>query len=339
MKKNKNIVIYHNKDFDGLISALQFKEYEEVVKNNKFEFIGYDYSNDDEVKEQIEKYIDEYKINKIYFVDCVINDWNYLKQLSDQKNNIYVIDHHKMKFDEFQDFIIKNKYVLPEEQSIIGGKTRPTVKIFNTDKYIILIKSFLKYYFSEKESAASIVYSFLGHYNNNKTDFIKYISDYDTFNFYENNNMNVYYFQLFLKSKMTYDVNKENYKIYKQIIDNFDININKYIQTGKLIYDYLKNKTFNYVLYNKVLYINSIADDALIVYDKFKDLEYDFIVFYYLSNSTFKISFRCDNNKKNIDLRKIAKSFGGGGHKCAAGCNVDYKTFFNKIYMRLNSNE
>ncbi|KPJ97842.1 MAG: hypothetical protein AMK71_12380, partial [Nitrospira bacterium SG8_35_4] len=37
-------------------------------------------------------------------------------------------------------------------------------------------------------------------------------------------------------------------------------------------------------------------------------------------NKTFKLSLR---SKDNVDVQKIAKRFGGGGHKAAAGCKVN----------------
>lgn len=57
---------------------------------------------------------------------------------------------------------------------------------------------------------------------------------------------------------------------------------------------------------------------------------------YEMSNQNFKVSLRSNNNQ--LDVAKVAMTFGGGGHKMAAGCTLQgsYHDVMNNITKELS---
>ena len=60
------------------------------------------------------------------------------------------------------------------------------------------------------------------------------------------------------------------------------------------------------------------------------------IFMYEMSNQNFKVSLRSNNNQ--LDVAKVAMTFGGGGHKMAAGCTLQgsYHDVMNNITKELS---
>ncbi|WP_099203189.1 DHH family phosphoesterase [Miniphocaeibacter massiliensis] len=103
--------------------------------------------------------------------------------------------------------------------------------------------------------------------------------------------------------------------------------------------------------YNNKLVISSVTTDVLNKYN-LETSDVDEAINYYRDSSEvevscmikqkednlFKISFR---SKSYIDVNKIAETFGGGGHKFAAGCAVEGSLKFvkNKIIERFKDIE
>ena len=108
-----------------------------------------------------------------------------------------------------------------------------------------------------------------------------------------------------------------------------DDNLSYTIHTGKKILRYIKESTkklADLTMYKKtwkgytVSFINScIIDSIFYTFLPRENLfECDFIVSYYRSkNREYRVSLR--TYKDNIDVSEIAMSYGGGGHKSAAG--------------------
>lgn len=58
----------------------------------------------------------------------------------------------------------------------------------------------------------------------------------------------------------------------------------------------------------------------------------DFAVLFQYESSGDKLKVRCSFRSVKVDVSVIATQFGGGGHKNASGCTMDFESF-NKLFM------
>lgn len=162
---------------------------------------------------------------------------------------------------------------------------------------------------------------------------IELLGNYDVFNLFEN----VLEFQYGMRS---YDTDPNNIEFWKKCIENDD---DKYIESivnqGKTILKYLKTideKTINnnsfitYINGYKALVINSTNFTSMI-FDNYQDIDdIDICVVFCWIKNQWKIGFYANND--NVDVSSIAKQYGGGGHKKAAGCFVNkLPDFINNV--------
>ena len=158
-------------------------------------------------------------------------------------------------------------------------------------------------------------------------DPIKYISEWDVYNFQDKNTIP---FENGLNSLE--DTSPDNIDLWKtlllthnklfikEIIDNGE-HITRYLNNHfyKRIHKYIFEKTIKIKDYSyQVIFINHFDHKSLILKD-FKQLEkYDLQIFFNMINQEeYKVSLFTRND--NINCGEIAASFGGGGHKQAAG--------------------
>jgi bifunctional oligoribonuclease and PAP phosphatase NrnA len=150
--------------------------------------------------------------------------------------------------------------------------------------------------------------------------------------------------------------NSNTFNIAANLI-SFGIPFNK-IYTDLLLYKTRVEVNIFNTSIQKMAFINKIAYTSLTLQDfknanaSSQDLDgvvdyllnikgVEVVVFAYEKNDgKVKISFRA----KNLDVSKIAQSFGGGGHKLAAGCTIDgaleisLKSILNKVEIELGKN-
>ena len=125
-------------------------------------------------------------------------------------------------------------------------------------------------------------------------------------------------------------VNRPQDEIWKKLINN-EVDINSMVEKGKAILSWIKIRNYRLVrtLAFKSEYngLSCICSNMVQGYSEFFDsvdnLEaYDFMVnFYMTKNNIWKMTFY--TLRDDIDVSEIAISFGGGGHKKAAGATVD----------------
>lgn len=253
-----------------------------AIIKNKFhncEMIGVDYENN----------INEFnmKLNEVVFVV----DFGFKKEEMIQLNNkveLYWIDHHKTNID----WVKKNNFICS------GGQL-----------------------FSNKCAACELVWNYC--YPNKKLpESVKLLSLYDV---WDHRDINTLYFQYGMRSIddiapsndkqiINFWNNVLNDDILHSIIDdgitcyNFEM-----IQNKKIAKEMAYVKEFEKltaVVINKP-YSNSKVFDS--VYD---ENIHDIMILFGYKNGKYKYSLY---SKNDIDVSKIAKKYGGGGHKHAAG--------------------
>ena len=163
--------------------------------------------------------------------------------------------------------------------------------------------------------------------------FVKYLADYDVWKLYEN----VFEFQYGLRIE-DYSITELSNLIQSSIKDKKIIN--NIIENGKLIikYEDNQNKLFKHICFNsdieflnqkyKAICINAPFGNS----QKFKHIindNHDLMCVFNFNGTSYKVSLYTE--KDNIDCGKIAKYFGGGGHRQAAGFITSNLNFLKNI--------
>ena len=241
------------------------------------------------------------KDEKVYFVDYSFskNTYHVLLEILKITKNVIWIDHHQSSIDLIDEY--------PELESIEGIVRNNNI------------------------SGAGLTWM----YFNKKVDlseapeFVKLISDYDCWIL---SNKDAMFFKLGMDALPNKNVNDEVWSIL--LSDSLEDDL---IKMGKTISLYMENDNREYCeKYSfetklpgfdyKVLACNR-KSNSLLFGDKIND--YDIVCpFVYDGN---KYTYSLFTNKDNIDCRKIAESFGGGGHKQAAGFSNDNLIFHIEV--------
>ncbi len=291
---NKIVCIYHKADPDGIFSgAIVLKHHPEAV------MIGYNY--EDEVQHIIEECVDA----DVYMVDVSFNDWGKMSELWNVCFKFVWIDHHKTAYEQ---------YMKSDLQDFI---------------------SFHAVFESEQWGACKKVWEY---FNQTPAPFaVELVATYDVWRGYGSNDWNerVLPFrhisgqwstpQEVLQKMYNFDDTKELH----------DMVVNGFIAEGCIINTFIEKQ--NQITANSSLAFNctfisqkggyyaALAINATNGGDLFKNRDtsmYDFTVgFYYVAKEGWKVSLR--GTGKDIDLGEIAKQYGGGGHKNAAGFKVE----------------
>jgi len=157
--------------------------------------------------------------------------------------------------------------------------------------------------------------------NNNIPEPIQLIANYDI---WDHTNELTVPFQYGLKTE--YDTTPNNQELWSKLFNNEFI---KYIEIGKYILKYeeiqniklCKKLAFSSTLNGlPAMCINAIGNSKIFnsIWDEYKSTHKLMLTFIKLKDSnTWKISIYTTHD--DIDCSEIAKSFGGGGHKKAAG--------------------
>lgn len=241
------------------------------------------------------------KDEKVYFVDYSFskNTYHVLLEILKITKNVIWIDHHQSSIDLIDEH--------PELESIEG-----IVRNNN-----ISGAGLTWMYFNKKDDLSEA------------PEFVKLISDYDCWIL---SNKNAMFFKLGMDALPNKNVNDEVWSTL--LSDSLEDDL---IKMGKTISLYMENDNREYCeKYSfetklpgfdyKVLACNR-KSNSLLFGDKIND--YDIVCpFVYDGN---KYTYSLFTNKDNIDCRKIAESFGGGGHKQAAGFSNDNLIFHIEV--------
>ena len=307
MNNFKVLCIYHSIDIDGWMSAaITAKYYRE--KYNNITLYPYNYNDEIDINEMIEEF------DTIITVDVSLELDDIEKIFNSKTTNFIYIDHHKRKIEEVFKRFFDRRFIH---------------KINTADE--------------PKDRLAACELTWQYFYPNDKMpELIKQLGAYDSFrleSFNEEEKMRTFYIQYGARAYI-YDVNSANGYLYtndNDTVQMFDI-------VGRGIYNYLKvqgRETFKKDSIITVLEdINGISYMAKAVnIDRFNPKSFDLnidnceiIIVYKISNKFINVSIYPNNDK--IDASLIAKNYGGGGHKGAAGFRIktkDYAKFFNEI--------
>lgn len=305
----KKILIISHKDADGITSFVSYMwnylEEKNLSKNTKnilkhSDYIDFEYSND------ILKVFKRKKINFKNYDKVVLLDLTLPLEVMELlykkfKKNFIWIDHHKRPDKE-----LENKLYLKK----------------------IKIEGIRNHNFS----ACYLVWK---HFKKEPPDFVKYIQDMDLWKFEMDESRNFTAGLPDLKEKY-------NTKNIKFILDMFDFdyynkNKIKIIERGKIITKHQEEFVLRTVFYGKIInfhgkkafiintnfFSSTFADFFFKIKDKkFKNVDILIVWNKDYNDKRFIFSLRKRKEKK-IDLSKIAKEYGGGGHFDAAGFNLD----------------
>ena len=113
-----------------------------------------------------------------------------------------------------------------------------------------------------------------------------------------------------------------NYGVNPSLIsDNMELKSRSQVEMLRKVLEtltFLKDGKIAYIEIPTELYDHNVETDAFISYPRYVEGVEIALLFKQVEENLTRVSFR----SKEIDVAKIALSFGGGGHKKAAGCSI-----------------
>ncbi len=113
-----------------------------------------------------------------------------------------------------------------------------------------------------------------------------------------------------------------NYGVNPSLIsDNMELKSRSQVEMLRKVLEtltFLKNGKIAYIEIPPELYDHNVETDTFISYPRYVEGVEIALLFKQVEANLTRVSFR----SKEIDVAKIALSFGGGGHKKAAGCSI-----------------
>lgn len=287
-----DIIIYHNADPDGIFSgAIALKAHPKAVT------IGYNYEPD------FSPIIAQCHAKNVVMVDVSPKNWLDVHHLCEVANSVTWIDHHPSALREMQAADTPAHY--------------PNFTcVFEHEKWGAAKKTW-EYFFPGEPLPTAI----------------EYVAAYDAFRDYGSYEWVAHYFPFRFATGMI-DTPQQVLEDFSFDDDMDEDSIQEELACGRAIAAYiehdhayvvnspdhchdtlfrLKGNTYRVLAINRGLFGDMF---------KSRDLtKFDFVVGFYRSTTGWKVSLR--GAGKDIDLGAIAKTFGGGGHKDAAGFSVE----------------
>jgi uncharacterized protein len=286
----KIVCYYHSADLDGICSAAIVNKH--FKDDHDVELIGIDHGmpiRDEDLKDA----------DQVFFVDYC-PPMARLKELAPlpAKEAFTVIDHHK---------------------SVIDAKDRPDQIEFYLDNDFSGCELTWKFFYPDKEIPDAV--KLLGRYD------VWDHKDQDTLPFQAGAKMHLTTPRARQWKGLLGDDRLLERAIIKKLLEDGEV-----LEQGKEQADNKKCKT---MMFTSDLEVDKRTYSCLCVNSsEFNSLSFDghplvdsvdiLLPFYLRKDGIWCVSFY--TRKKDIDCSVIAKSFGGGGHKQASGCQVDYKT-------------
>lgn len=277
-------IFYHEKDLDGWASGAIAKEVFEDV--DKIELIPYDYHKEDKLDSLI-----NIEADAIYFVDCSASPEK-LKEYDDKYNNIFVIDHHKSFIEKAQGYKIKGL----QDTSMSGCELC------------------FRYFISRKSIIPEPI-KLLGRYdvwdNSNKEEWKNRILPY----------------QMGMRLRAIDPKNDTEEGFWYKALAYDGETVRNIIEEGKLINKYqeiddakqVKNNSFESIFDGKkVICMNSTRSNSNLFNSIWDENKYDMMLCWYDVKGE-KVVVSLYTTRDDLDVSLIAKKYGGGGHKQAAG--------------------
>lgn len=318
--QQKKIVVYHHNDHDGIMAAGILYNYlidRWGFMDKNFEFIMIDYD-----KELNFDHIDFDK-ERVYFLDYsfsnIKNFENFKELLKRRKDftDVYWFDHHitSVSLKEKIKEELGNLTVIP---GIVNAGLCATALVY-LYYYMDYTEINMTNNFNKFPTMPNV---FL--HSSEIPQSLKYIDDYDCWKciFQDTND---FHYGLTISDPRD--------KIISELINEDDSELlSSIIYTGREIKKYLEFEDreyhvnmygFEYTLPEEAggfkCFCMNRKGNSLMFGDKVK--EYDAVIPFYYINGKWKYSIFTD--KDNVDCESIAKYYGGGGHKTAAGWVIE----------------
>lgn len=307
----KTICIYHSRDLDGWMSAAIVKYwYTEHVKTGKFtsldniDFLDWDYG--DEIPN-----LSEY--DKVIMVDISFPKEEMLNLWQNKGLNFHWVDHHVSAIKKMED-----------AHENISSEMYPIQGFRNTQLAACELTWF---YFMPDEPLPEIVrllgaYDIFRHKNTNEEQKVLEFQ-YGARAYIENYNKAYYFLKQEIendKSNMMEEILKSGEGIYKYLCTEAQ----KIYKKGFTIY--LQEKTHDDgkivgVKFRKFICFNKERFNLSNFNIDYYEDGYVGIASFFHDGKRWEVTLYSD--KDNVDCSTIAESFGGGGHKHAAGFKIE----------------
>lgn len=284
-----DIIIHHNADPDGNFSgAIALKASPEAVT------IGYNY------EPEFDHIIEACAGKRVVMVDVSPHTWSDMHRLCETAESVVWIDHHPTALRQMEEAgtVVKYSNFTP---------------VFEHEKWGASKKTF-EYFFPDSTLPSAV----------------EMVAGYDVFRDYGTNTWIDFYFPFrFAVGNM----NTPQKVLENFTLEYYDPNTQFFIDSGRAIAQYIDDDNANLVsnanlVAERTFHAGGNTYRVLCVNkglfgDMFKSRDltgFDFVVGFFCQTDAWKVSLR--GAGKDIDLGQIARMFGGGGHKDAAGFSV-----------------
>lgn len=285
----KRVCIYHKSDFDGVISAVIVRKvYQDI------DLIGMDY-NDPVMEDKILTY------DMVVVVDFSL-PLSFMEKMDTRGINTIWIDHHQTSIEEYEksDHVYKNLFTCLDDGF---AACELTWRYFYPGKKKPVVVHLAGIYDTWRKGERPAV---LGGYSDAWRDV-------------------VLPFQYFLRQ---YDLDPEKFPKYL-LVDNVDV-IRSCIDKGAGILRYIdkQNKWASNNMFDRkvkgyrALVLNQGGVNSTVFDYAYDPKKHDIMMAFVYLGDKFKVSVY-SSRKKDINVAEIARSFGGGGHRHAAGFHTD----------------
>lgn len=315
------IYVYHHNDHDGIVAAgIVYKRYKNPVNKHKIIFNMIDYNvllNFD--------HIDFEKGDKVFFLDYSFSNKENIEAFKKllgrriHENDVVWIDHHKTSIGGE----LNNLYRIPGIRRVgLCGAAWTYFYLY-----------FEYFHELDLESRDDIPEFF---HNSKVPTFLKYIDDYDCWkHMYPATNDFHYGLTISHPTDDIINILLSTSEDFSSVRMNYITDI---IKQGEEIQKFLKfeNKEYHVDMYGfettlPLLHKNGVyrvfcmnrKGNSLMFGDKID--EYDAVIPFYYNGERWTYSMF--SNKEYVDCSAVAKAYGGGGHKGAAGWTSDKLIF------------
>ena len=314
-------IVYHSADLDGAASGAIAREYFEYTAGEAYTMHPYNYGQEFPF-EEFERG------DKVYFLDVTYQPNEDMKEFEKKYGwEVYIIDHHKTVIDS--DML---KYVtggvldaalagceLAWQYFYPGIKVPTHIRMLG--RYDVWDQSDRSKWFNK---IIPFQYGMKMHSTSPKFD----------------DNWQMFWSHLHNLWMVSQDRDNPKSGRYFALYNDF---IDETIYKGKLLYRYQKEQNkfglsvtaFDAELMgHKVLVANTFIKNSQFFDAKWNEEEYDFMLAYTYNGKYEEYGCSIYTTREDVDLSIIAKSFGGGGHKQAAGFAVkDFKVSNGKLIL------
>ena len=326
MGKIRTKVVYHEADLDGVTSGALMLLHKNLQEED-VELIPYDYHKDFNQKLT--------NGHEVYMIDVSLKVPK-MFEVSKAAAEFYLVDHHISFYEDLNNYCTENNIEIRESQFGIAKKIEvPEYNfVYFYATHISGCELTMNLYCTSSigESAKELV-QILGQYDTwRKKDngkFLPYDHDWDEV---------VLPIQYSLRAYM--DPDKISRILYNLDNGGSKYNKSKLIEQGTAILNYLKvyNKkcledySFSFEHDNvRILAMNTTNFNSF-TFDHFWDENlYDAMMSFCFTGNDWKVSMYTTKTE-TVDILKIAKFFGGGGHKGACGFRIPH----NQMLFRKN---